>query len=201
MLSDKFITEALGVPALQVRDAFTIRDPLVSAAAMQIREVLSLDNPSGAMIEALATVIAYRIGIESVRPDPKLRGADTVAPLSKQQLKFVTTFVEENLDSDLRPLELARHLDMSVWHFMRRFRASFGSPPHTFITERRFARAQQLLLRSKLSITEVALEVGMNHSHFSRSFLDRFGMSPRDFRRENDNPAANDDASTERREK
>jgi len=75
-------------------------------------------------------------------------------------------------------------MGLSMWHFLRRFSASHGLSPHAFITQRRLARAKELLAKTNLSIVEIALAVGMSHSHFSRTFLAQFGMAPREFRQQ-----------------
>lgn len=59
-----------------------------------------------------------------------------------------------------------------------------GLTPTAFITERRLARAADLLRRADgRSITEVAYDVGFSDSaFFSRCFRRRFGMAPREWR-------------------
>jgi AraC-like DNA-binding protein len=140
-------------------------------------------RPSPAFADAIATVIAYRVGLGAATGRGAL-GQESVPAFSSAQLARIERFVGEHLDQPIRLLTLAEFTDLSVWHFLRRFSASYGLPPHAFITERRLARAQALLAESKLTITEIALEIGMSHSHFSRTFLKRFGVSPREFRRQ-----------------
>ena len=108
--------------------------------------------------------------------------ARTFGHFPQSQLARIERFIEEHLDEPISLAALAELVDLSMWHFMRRFNASHGLSPHEVITQRRLARAQRLLSDSKLTITEVALEIGMSHSHFSRSFLRRYGLSPREYR-------------------
>jgi AraC family transcriptional regulator len=183
-MSEAFIARALGLPSLHLQDMFTLRDPFISAAAAQLRMSLRADGrPSLAFAEAMATAIAYRVGLGAAR-GRGIRAGESVRALSASQLARIERFIEEHLDQPISLAALAELVGLSMWHFMRCFNASHGLSPREVITERRLARAQRLLSDSKLTITEVALEIGMSHSHFSRSFLRRYGLSPREYRRQ-----------------
>jgi AraC family transcriptional regulator len=182
-VSEQFIAQATGLPKLHLGDAFTLRDPFISAAAAQLN--MSHGAGDGANIvfaDAIATVIAYRVALGAAA-DGGFRPQENAPPFSSTQLLRLERFIDEHLDQPISLAALAAQMNLSVWHFVRRFNASHGLSPHVFITERRLIRAQTLLAGSDRSITEVALEVGLSHSHFSRSFLRRFGVSPREFRR------------------
>jgi AraC family transcriptional regulator len=183
-MSEAFIAQALGVPSLHLQDTFTLRDPFISAAAAQLRMSLHAEGqPSLVFAEAMATAIAYRVGVGAAM-GRGIRAGESVPGLSASQLARIERFIEEHLDQPISLAALAELVDLSMWHFMRRFNASHGLSPREVITQRRLARAQKLLSESKLTITEVALEIGMSHSHFSRSFLRRYGLSPREYRRQ-----------------
>jgi len=85
-----------------------------------------------------------------------------------------------------RPLdvaELARRALMSPSHFARRFRAAYGETPYSYLMTRRIERAQHLLRRGELSVTEVCLAVGCTSlGSFSSRFSEIVGMSPSAFR-------------------
>jgi AraC family transcriptional regulator len=182
-LSESFIAQSLGAQEPQLTAPFTIRDAFISAAAAQIRIVL---NSGGALTaafgEAIATAIAFRIGVGGLAGSPLLRGS--VQPLPAHQLALIENYINAHLDQPIALAELADLAGVSTWHFIRRFRASYGLSPRDFIIERRLARAKQLLSTSGMSITKVALEVGMSHIHFTRTFVRRFGLSPREFRQQ-----------------
>ena len=183
-LSEHFIARALGVPRLRLADTLILRDPFISASAAQLRLSLCAGGrPSFVFAEAIATAIAYRVGL-SATAGRGIRAREVVPAFSQAQLARIEHFIEERLDQPITLTSLAEQTGLSMWHFMRRFNASHGVSPHAFITERRLTRAQFLLVESDLSITKIALEVGMSHSHFSRSFLRRFEVSPRDLRRQ-----------------
>jgi AraC family transcriptional regulator len=183
-LSEGFIADALGLQCLRIQDAFTLRDPFISSAAAQLRTSLQVEgSPSLIFAEAIATAIAYHVGL-GAKERRGIRGAEHAPALSATALARLERFIDENLDQPISLTMLAKQTGLSLWHFMRRFRISRGMSPHDFITRRRLARAKTLLSQSRLSITQIALEVGMSHSHFSRTFLSRVGASPREFRRQ-----------------
>ena len=79
---------------------------------------------------------------------------------------------------------LAATAELSLYHFARTFKQSEGTTPHTFVLERRLARARELLARTDLSLSEVAFAVGFaDQSHFTRRFRQMVGVSPGQFRK------------------
>ncbi|MGH6978756.1 MAG: helix-turn-helix domain-containing protein [Brevundimonas sp.] len=182
VLTQAFLSHALGADQSARDDAFTARDPFISAAAHQLRDALRRTTPSPAMVEALATVIVHRLVEEGSAGDQAPVGNQAGAHLTKVQQARLERHIEGALDQPLTNGSLATWLGLTRWRFVRRFQATYGMSPQAFIAERRFARACRLLDESALSILQIALEVGLSHSHFSRSFLVRFGRTPRAYR-------------------
>lgn len=93
---------------------------------------------------------------------------------------------------DLIDREYARSLDvpamaraalMSPAHFSRQFRAAYGETPYGYLMTRRIERAQALLRRGDLSVTEVCMEVGCTSlGSFSSRFTELVGESPSAYR-------------------
>lgn len=85
-----------------------------------------------------------------------------------------------------RPLDvdaIARAALMSPAHFSRRFRAAYGETPYGYLMTRRIEKAQALLRRGELSVTEVCLEVGCTSlGSFSASFTKLVGETPSAYR-------------------
>ena len=184
-LSESFITQALGVSAVRLQDTVTLRDHLISQAATSLRDLVAEGCvPSTAFAEAIAIVVAYRVGLRAATAGAGVWAKKNVAPFSSTQLAHIENYIEERLDQSIGLSEIADRMGLSMWHFLRRFSASHGLSPHAFITQRRLARAKELLAKTNLSIVEIALAVGMSHSHFSRTFLAQFGMAPREFRQQ-----------------
>ena len=82
------------------------------------------------------------------------------------------------------PIEaIAREVDMSPFHFIRRFEAAFGTTPHQFRIYRRVERARALLA-SGASVTDACLAVGCSSlGSFSALFTRTAGETPSAYRR------------------
>ncbi len=184
LINQDFVAEALEGIGLDLADGLTFRDPFLSAVGRRVWEVLTAERTSRSILDALATAVVYGIS-ERVLPARSLMEENTrIAPLSKQHVSAVQSYVDAHIGEDISLDAMARRLNMSVWHFGRRLRASTGMSPHAFLIDRRFTHAQLLLRSTSASILEVSIAVGMTHSHFTRSFRNRFGTSPSEFRRE-----------------
>lgn len=85
-----------------------------------------------------------------------------------------------------RPLDvadLAREALMSTAHFSRRFRAAYGETPYAYLMTRRIERAQALLRRGDMTVTEVCHAVGSTSlGSFSARFTQLVGATPTAYR-------------------
>ncbi len=95
--------------------------------------------------------------------------------------------VRDRIDRDYtQPLDveaLAAGVHMSAGHLSRRFRATFGESPYSYLMTRRIERAMTLLRRSELSVTDVCFAVGCSSlGTFSTRFSELVGMSPSAYR-------------------
>lgn len=104
--------------------------------------------------------------------------------LAPWQIRILTAHVEAHLEQSIQCDDLARLARLSLSHFMRAFRASFGCPPHTYLIKRRMQRAQGLMLTTTAPLNQIALECGFSdQSHLSRLFSRLMGETPAAWRR------------------
>ena len=98
----------------------------------------------------------------------------------------VVDWIEAHLSEHFTLADLAAQAALSEFHFARMFRVSMGVTPHTWVAQRRFARACSLLSRrtsEQLPLERVAADCGYaNASHLSRRFRDELGTTPARFR-------------------
>jgi AraC-like DNA-binding protein len=81
---------------------------------------------------------------------------------------------------------------MSTAHFSRRFRAAYGETPYAYLMTRRIEKAQALLRRGDMSVTEVCLAVGCTSlGSFSARFTELVGETPTAYRARNHDALAN----------
>jgi len=92
--------------------------------------------------------------------------------------------LEKNYRRKITLGELARLAHMAPNHFGRTFRAATHLTPMEYLSRVRLRAAQNLLLSTDLSITEIALESGFyDAAHFSRTFSAGMGCAPLRYRR------------------
>ena len=105
--------------------------------------------------------------------------------LAPWQAKHIRSFIEDKLDASIRSTDLAGVVRLSTSHFFRAFRQTFGESPLAYIMQRRIRRAQELMLTSRLPLSQVALECGMcDQAHFCRVFRRIVGINPNAWRRQ-----------------
>jgi AraC family transcriptional regulator len=110
---------------------------------------------------------------------PRFRGG-----LAPWQVRSLTAHIDANLDTSLDCEALAHLAGLSVSHFARAFKCTFGFPPHVFLVRRRLERAQVLMLQSTLPLAQIATDCGFcDQAHFSRQFLQFAGQTPGSWRR------------------
>lgn len=100
------------------------------------------------------------------------------------QVKRIGQFIDANLDKPLSAEQLSAEVRLGPDYFQRAFKKSFGVSPHTFLVQRRIARAQELMLSTDHSLAEIALTVGFSdQAHFTTRFRRAVGATPGLWRR------------------
>jgi AraC-like DNA-binding protein len=99
------------------------------------------------------------------------------------QSRRLAVHVDANLAGKILIKDLAASLDISVGHFCRAFKRTFGVPAHIWIRRRRIELAQGLMLTTGASLSEIALSCGMgDQSQFTRWFRRSVGETPSSWR-------------------
>jgi len=112
--------------------------------------------------------------------------------LAPWQQRNVAAYVAAHIASTIRVCDLARVARLSVGHFFRAFRESFGEPPFAHIARQRIQRAQSLMLSSRASLSQIAVDCGMcDQAHFTRVFRRIVGINPGAWRRQSSARDAN----------
>ena len=135
----------------------------------------------------LADDFPFRAGDEVKRNGISARSGGTKrgSGSGRQREAFgrVREYVYAHLDSKLAVDALAQVVGMSTSQFSRTFHKAVGLSPHTYVIQCRVTRAQELLVTTRLPLTEIALAVGFaDQSHFSRRFRQLIGVPPLQFR-------------------
>jgi AraC-like DNA-binding protein len=99
------------------------------------------------------------------------------------RLRRARDLVDREYSRPLDVTDLAREALMSAAHFSRQFRAAYGETPYSYLMTRRIERAQALLRRGDLSVTDVCMAVGCTSlGSFSARFTELVGETPTAYR-------------------
>jgi transcriptional regulator GlxA family with amidase domain len=91
----------------------------------------------------------------------------------------------EHLDGELKLETLADACGISVSHFARSFRRSFGTSAHRYLILKRVEIAKALLSETNDSLVEVAAQTGFSdQAALTRAFANVVGGTPAKWRRE-----------------
>jgi AraC-like DNA-binding protein/mannose-6-phosphate isomerase-like protein (cupin superfamily) len=150
----------------------------ITAAALQLQKELESDllgknlRSFGLFINLLTLIC--RCGGGEIRKEHTNSLAASI--------HYLNTHFRERPDVNF----LAHRANMSRRGFFRRFREETGMSPRQYILHKSLSAAEEMLLKSDLSLSEIAYECGFYDSnHFSRLFKSAYKLSPGKFRREN----------------
>ena len=105
--------------------------------------------------------------------------------LAPWQKRRATELLQQHLGGDLRLSRLANECGLSVTHFARSFKTSFGTTLHRYVLSQRIEAAKALLLKADLPLVQIALDVGFSdQTTFCRTFNIMVGTTPGRWRRE-----------------
>lgn len=173
---------------MELLNRFQIRDRELGALGWAIKRELELGYPSGRLyLEGLGLAVASRLVTQ--HSSMAKQQAHSPEGLSGHRLKQVLTFIEDHLSEDLSLHQIAAVARISGSHLKVVFRKSLDMPLHQYVIRRRVERAKGLLMRSDLSVTEIAISTGFAHqSHMARHMRRVLGAAPQEIRRRSDDP-------------
>lgn len=133
----------------------------------------------------------YTKQLKVVHPDIEIESG------REKLLSKVINYINNNLNNPkFSVADLSDHLAMSRGALYTKIFELTGLPPVEFIRSYKLDRGAILLLRSDLSVSQIAYEAGFATPHyFSRSFKDKFNMLPSEYRKTaRNNPALQEKA-------
>jgi AraC family transcriptional regulator len=173
---------SIDVENFELKPQSATLDPLVYQIVQALKSELEFGGIGGQlMVESLTTsLFVHLLRHYSAR---KLNIPESTGRLSKAQVRYVTTFIEEHLEQDLTLDAIASLIQLSPHYFASLFKQSVGQSPHQYVLRSRIERSKQLLKQPELSIAQVAQCVGFqNQSHFTTAFRRSVGCTPKAYR-------------------
>jgi AraC family transcriptional regulator len=159
-------------------DALAITDPVVEQVLRGLASAATgrLDDLyAEAAAEFLAVHLHTRYGGMPAVPAPRYDDA---------RVRKAIELMRDNLHSPLTLSDIAGEVWLSVYHFLRVFKAATGQTPRRYLTSLRVDAARRHLAHSDVSVSDVAHLCGFSSpAHLSSAFARETGMSPSAYRR------------------
>lgn len=97
----------------------------------------------------------------------------------------VATYMENNYADPIKLEDLASLTHYSCRHFTRLFQEHFRTSPMTYLNSIRMYKANNMIIKTSLSIEEIAHRSGFDDSgHFCRQFKRHYGVTPKQWRKQ-----------------
>jgi len=162
------------------------------AAGALAHSLLDLLDRAGVEIDRdteLAKTVLRRassiLRIELERRSQEVETAASSGGLAPWQVKRVTDYIDDHLSDYIPVKDLGEVARRSTSHFCRAFKRTMGETPYNFITRRRLAAAERMMLTGDAPLSEIAISCGFaDQSHFCNKFREATGKSPAVWRRE-----------------
>ena len=152
-------------------------DPQAISLALRMRNALlhaSMDDDW----EAWALALAERAMAQKTLPTPP-QGS-----ITGRRLRLLDEFIDAGLEGSLSVQAMAELLELSEGFFMRAFKQTTGKSPHSYLIDRRLAKARALLRDSTAGLSGIALICGFSsQAHMATAFKQRLGVSPAQLRK------------------
>ncbi|WP_088347114.1 MULTISPECIES: AraC family transcriptional regulator [Rhodomicrobium] len=174
---------ASGVVDMRFAQRLFFEDPTLRETALKLKSVLESSGPLDRLyFEALGAVLMHelvRLNRGAPHVEPQIRGG-----LAAWQQRAVAAHIEAHLAEQIPVGTLAQIARLSLCHFCRAFKQSFGISPHRYHSRLRIERAKWLLAKSDSSVTEIGFKLGFSEtSSFTTAFRKATGITPTSYQR------------------
>lgn len=138
----------------------------------------SLNENEEIILQSLLLELIYTIGKDSKNK----KGSLTENHLTiEKSINYINEHLTENLSLE----KISKEMSFSPIYFHNTFKATVGKTLRDYIEEQRIKKAENLLLTTKYSLTQIAYECGFSsQSYFSYVFKRRMKKTPREYAKE-----------------
>lgn len=164
----------------EIKTSIGVSDPL--AAGMLHDLLRELRAGGGPHVEALVEALSVHL-VRHYSKGPRAAPSGPADGMPDYVLSGAVAFIEDSLERDLSPAEIARAAGLSPSRFARAFKAATGKTVREYVDERRVEKAKPLLASGEATPEEVARRVGFKSPRrFAAVFRKLTGVSPRSYR-------------------
>jgi AraC family transcriptional regulator len=113
----------------------------------------------------------------------KPKSSFNISSNKNQKIAIALENIHLNFHKNLSVAQLAAEVHINEDYFSRLFKKVTGFLPNAYLTKVRLEKAQQLLLFSDESVTEIAYKSGFNNrTYFAKVFKEATNKSPKEYR-------------------
>jgi transcriptional regulator GlxA family with amidase domain len=134
----------------------------------------------------LARTLARMMLADSARQHQSVYALRLAQPATARgELRKIDAWIDARLRFAPTAADMARHCNMSLRSFHRRFRETYGVTPRKYLQLKRVEAVRRLLENRRCSIEQILAEVGISDvTSFRRVFQRELGQSPAALRRQ-----------------
>ncbi len=97
---------------------------------------------------------------------------------------YIKEYIDEHYLDEINLKNMAQNLHISEYYLSHTFKKYMGYSPMQYVIQQRIREAQNLLLSTDLTITEIAFHCGYNNSNYFQSVFNNIvGMPPGKYRK------------------
>jgi len=154
-----------------------IGDPVIKRLGSAVRPALAAPDEANDLF-ASHLMLSLSIYVCTTYGDLRTQRA-LPGGLSAWQESAAKELIDAHIDGSLALQRLAEICGLSTSHFAHAFKRSVGMAPHKWLLGRRIERAKELMMRSRSSLSDIALACGFaDQSHLTRVFRRATGHTP-----------------------
>ncbi len=139
------------------------------------------DDPTECLIRSSLTLIIITLLCDIyAKKDVSLE----IVSASDQSFMKSISYIHEHYNEKITIADLTKISQLSRSAFIRKFNEICKMPPSTYITKTRIEAAENMLINTQLSVSEIAYRTGFYDSaHFAKTFKTEKNISPASFRK------------------
>ena len=116
----------------------------------------------------------------------KGKSGNMLTKLKKSHIEKAVEYINTKYYHAITPLDVAQEVKLDEKYLYSLFKTYYNLSIQQYINNLKIEKSKELLIKTKLNVTKVALSVGIKDAlYFSKFFKKKVGVSPKQFRKEN----------------